>query len=138
MLVMSFSGFTFAFANGEVLKLNTKGKQYCHGVPPTSFNSKNDIDFWLVINSQTSATLYADEYLYSHVATFSMQMNPISATKFSFSGFSGNSADHITAVGSFSLDKYGYIKSINAVLNRRGVINDCYSNAVVTGKTAPL
>ena len=132
VMIMAFS--VASFASGEVLKLNTKGKQYCSWLPPTSFNSKNDVDLWLWVVSPTLAEIYADQGLTMLVATLDMQTATASPTKLSFSAFSGNSSNHLSAVGVFALDKLGEIKSVNATLIRRGVINSCYSNAVVSGK----
>jgi hypothetical protein len=131
-IIVAFS--TTAFAAGEVLKLNTKGKQYCAGSAPLSFNSKNDIDLWLTADSLTSVTLYTDESQYVEAAVINIRTTSISATKLSFNGFSGNSTNHISVAGTFTLDSNGYVKAVNATMIRRGVLNSCYSNAVVSGK----
>ena len=123
-----------AFASGEVLKINTTGKQYCSGLPATSFNPKNDIDLWLSIDSATSATIFADELLTMPVVTLSLRTEPLSLTKISFNAFTGSSSYHISAYGTFYLDKLGVIKSLKGALIRRGVINSCYSNMTISGK----
>lgn len=120
--------------SADVLSLNTKGKQYCDGIAPTSFNAGNDINLWLRVDSATSAVIFADAELSMVVATLGMQTDSISPTKLSFSAFSGNSINHISAVGTFELDRDGVIKSVKANMVRRGVINDCYSTATVRGK----
>lgn len=131
-IIMAFSGFSFA---AETLKLNTKGKQYCVDAPPLSFNSKTDIDLWLSVdNSLTTATIYADESLLVSLAVINLRTAVVSTKKISFNGFSGNSSNHISVAGTFGLDSDGYVKTVKATMIRRGVLNSCYSNAVVSGK----
>jgi hypothetical protein len=122
---------------GEVLKLNTSGIQYCSGFRPQRFNPRNDRDLWLSIDSTTAATIYEDVGLTMLVAVLDVDSAMISPNKASFSAFYVDSVDqdHIAAIGAFTLDRQGSIKSLKATLVRRGVFNDgCYSKGVVTGK----
>ena len=132
-IVIMFTS-SLSWAVGEVLKLNTKGTQYCNGMKPTSFSSKNDIDLWVSIDSLYSATVYLDQYLTQDIAVLDIESSMISSKKASFSAFYGDADNHLAAIGTFNFDENGEIKSLSANLTRRGVLNGCYAKASATGK----
>ena len=131
-ILMSVSSYSWGV--GEVLKLNTSGTEYCYGYKPKAFTPSRDVDMWLRIDGSYSATIYLDPGLTEEVAVLDVDSAMISSNKASFSAFSGDSYDHIAAIGTFSFDSSGYIKSLKASIVRRGVLNSCYSKATVTGK----
>jgi hypothetical protein len=121
-------------ANGEVLKLNTTGTQYCAGFRPQVFNPSNDIDLWLRIDSPVSATLYDDPSLSSVVAVLDVECTVIASNKVACSMFDGDAADHVTGVGTLTVDSSGLVKTLKGTIVRRGVLNACFSKAVVNGR----
>ena len=123
-----------AFAAGEVLKLDTKGVEYCRGAKPLAFNQSNDLEFWIRIDSSTAASIYADADTTMLVSRLSLSTQALTDRTSSFVAFSGNSINFFSAVGTLGYDESGDIKTIKANVIRKGVFNSCYSRAKVTGK----
>ncbi|WP_341327732.1 hypothetical protein [Methylotuvimicrobium sp. KM2] len=125
---------SLSWAVGEVLKLNTKGTEYCYGSKPLSFGPRNSMGFWVRIDDLYSATVYLDQSLTKEVGVLDIESSMISSKRASFSAFYGDTYDHFAAVGTFNFDATGSIKSLKATLIRRGILNGCYSRATVKGK----
>jgi len=118
----------------HVLKLDTSGTNYCNGIKPKNFSAKNDVDLWLLIDSDTTATLFGDAALSDVVAELAFDSSAISPKSASFSAFSGDAAHHIAILGTYAIDPSGQIKSLKATLIQKAILGSCYSKANVSGK----
>lgn len=137
-LLLSSMVFLFismpCMAAGEVLKIDSTGTEYCAGYKPINFSPKNDFNMWLSLDSATSATIYSDAGLANELITLEIESAAISKTSYSFSAFYGDVSQHLTAIGTFAMDKNGLIKSVNATVIMKGVIDSCYSKSTISGK----
>lgn len=120
-----------------VLQLNSSGTVYCAGSKPRKFSAKNDVDLWLHVESGDTAVLYRDAGLSEEAAVLNLETTAIASNKASFVAFSGDAEKSIMMLGVFNLDGAGVIKSVKATMMQKGVLDACYSQASVSGKTAP-
>jgi hypothetical protein len=88
----------------------------------------------MLFDSAQSAIIYQDEALTQQVAVLELATATVGSRKLAFSGFSGDAADHLVAVGTALLDDEGRIKSVKGTMVRRGVLNACMSKGKVSGR----
>lgn len=110
------------YADGEILKINTTGKEYCVVKGNRNFNPSNDINLWIKFNDMYSAELYSDENLNNWVANLPIYADWMEWNKLIFTSVYKNGNEFLSLMGTIKYDNDNRIISMKATVISEGIL----------------
>lgn len=133
VLLFMLSGNAWSY--GEIFRLSTTGTQYCSGYKPVHFTPSNSYPFFVRFDDDVSIPVFVGSIKDTPDFVADLDAAFINTNRVSFDAFYyQDNGNHMEAVGTIKLDKYGVPKTLKATFMRKGLTDDCYSVGKMAGK----